>query len=126
MCLGASESHFFFYFQTLQIFLYEHTLFVNGKISLTVWSQMYTFYDQIFSENTTFKIFSITDTIFFFYLFTFVCGVFTAVSGLPLVVVNRGYSSLWCAASYCSGFSCCRGWALGTWASVAVSHGQAQ
>ena len=36
MCSGATESHFFFYFQTLQIFLYEHTLFVNGKISLTV------------------------------------------------------------------------------------------
>ena len=73
MCSGATESHFFFYFQTLQIFLYEHTLFVNGKISLTVWSQMYTFYDQIFSENTTFKIFSITDMILFFY-FTFVCA----------------------------------------------------
>ena len=27
------------------------------------------------------------------------------------------------SASHCSGFSCYRGWALGTWASVTVSHG---
>ena len=41
--------------------------------------------------------------------------------GLSLVAASRGYSWLWCAASHCSGFSCCRAQVLGTWASVVVA-----
>ena len=47
--------------------------------------------------------------------------VFLAACRLSLVAVSGGYSSL--QASHCGGFSCCRAWALGTWASVVVAHG---
>ena len=125
MCSGATESHFFCYFQTLQIFLYEHTLFVNGKISLTVWPQIYTFYDQIFSENITFKIFSITDMIFFFF------NLLLSVLGLHcyewassrcgeqelLFLVVCSFSLQWLLlerlGSRHMGFSSCVSWALG-------------
>ena len=50
--------------------------------------------------------------------------VFIAACGLSLVVASGGYSSLRCVGvSHCSGFSCCRAWALGTQVSVAVAHG---
>lgn len=29
------------------MFINEHTLFVNSKISIIVWSQIYSFYDQM-------------------------------------------------------------------------------
>ena len=39
------------------------------------------------------------------------------------IVASGGYSSLLCAASHCSGFSCCGVRVLGSWASVVVAHG---
>ena len=89
-----------------------------------MWSQVYTFYDQIFGENTTFKIFSITDMILFFLIYFCLCWVFIAVSGLPVVVVSRaallrGVSFLlqWLLllqrlGSRQVGFSSCVSWAL--------------
>ena len=61
---------------------------------------------------------------FFFNLFFYfwLCWVFVAVCGLSLVMASGGYSSLWCAASHCSGFSC-RARALGTQASVVMTCG---
>ena len=43
--------------------------------------------------------------------------------GLPLVVAKGGYSHCGARASHCGGFSCCRAWALGAWASVIVARG---
>ena len=45
------------------------------------------------------------------------------VHGLSLVAGSRGYSLQALRASHCSGSSCCRARALGTWVSVAVAHG---
>ena len=57
--------------------------------------------------------------IFFFKdFFIWLWWVFTAPRGLSRVAVSNSYSSLWWAD-----FSCCRAWALGTWASVVVAHG---
>ena len=39
---------------------------------------------------------------------------------IGLVAVSRLFSSCDAWASYCNGFSCCKEWALGTWASVVV------
>ena len=57
------------------------------------------------------------------FIYLWLCWVFVAVRGLSLVVASGGYSSLWCVASYCGGFSCCGAQALGAWASVAVARG---
>ena len=70
----------------------------------------------------------------FIYLFIYVWlrWVFVVARGLSLVAVSRGYSSLWradatlrCGArtSHCGGFSCCRAWALGVWASLVAVCG---
>ena len=58
----------------------------------------------------------INNLMFFFKLINYfwLHWVFIAVHGLSLVVVSGGYSSLWCAASHCGGFSCCGARALGT------------
>ena len=43
--------------------------------------------------------------------------------GCPgLVAVSRLFSSCDAGTSYYNGFSCCKEWALGTWASVVVVH----
>ena len=49
------------------------------------------------------------------------CWVFAAAFGLPLVPVSSGSCGAW--ASQCCGFSCCGAQALGRWASVVVAHG---
>ena len=68
----------------------------------------------------------------FFFFFWLHWVFIAAVGGLSVVAVSGGYSSLWCAgatlpcgarASHCSGFSCCRAWALGAQASVVVARG---
>ena len=62
--------------------------------------------------------------IYFIYIHYFwLRWVFVAACGLSLVAASRGYSSLWCAASHCGGFSCCGARALGTQATVVVAHG---
>ena len=43
--------------------------------------------------------------------------------GFSLVVVRGLLSGCDAWASHCSGFSCCRAWALGTWVSVVAAHG---
>ena len=53
-----------------------------------------------------------------FFLFFWLHWVFVAVHGLSLVAASGGYSSWRCA-----GFSCCRAWALGVWASVVAARG---
>ena len=60
---------------------------------------------------------------FILFIYFWLCQVFIAVHGLSLVVASRGYSSLWCKASHCGGFSCCRARALGARASVVVACG---
>ena len=75
-----------------------------------------------------------------FYLFCllyfWLCWVFIAARGLPLVAASGGYSSLWCAdfllwllllqstGSRCAGFSSCGTWAQLSWhvGSVVVAH----
>ena len=61
----------------------------------------------------------------YFILFSYfwLCWVFIAAHGLSLVAASGGYSSLRCAGFSCGGFSCCRAWALGAQASVAVARG---
>ena len=58
--------------------------------------------------------------VFLFFLFFYfrLRWVFIAACGLFLVAASRDYYSL-----CCGGFSCCRAWALGAWASVVVAHG---
>ena len=46
-----------------------------------------------------------------------------AARRLSLAVVSRDYSSCAAQASHCGGFSCCRAWALGVWASEVVVPG---
>ena len=59
---------------------------------------------------------------FKFYFFIFGCA---GSSLLHMAFFSCGewglLSSMW--ASHCGGFSCCRAWALGTWASVVVTCG---
>ena len=43
--------------------------------------------------------------------------------GLSLPAEREGYTLLQPWASRCGGFSCCRAWALGTWASVVEAGG---
>ena len=43
--------------------------------------------------------------------------------GLSLPAEREGYTLLQPWASHCGGFSCCRAWALGTWASVVEASG---
>ena len=51
------------------------------------------------------------------------CWVSVAVCSLPLFAARGGllFAVVW--ASHCSGFSCCRTQALGTWASAAAAWG---
>ena len=49
--------------------------------------------------------------------------VFIAARGLSLVAASGGCSSLRCTGFSLGGFSCCRAWALGAWASVVVPCG---
>ena len=58
-----------------------------------------------------------------FYVF-WLCWVFIAAHGLPLVTASMG-ATLHCIAraSHCDGFSCCGEQALGVRASVIVAHG---
>ena len=59
---------------------------------------------------------------FCFFIYFWLCWVFVAVHALSLVVASWGYSSLWCVASHCGGFSCCGARVLGAQASVDVAH----
>ena len=63
------------------------------------------------------------------YLFFFIYYLFLAVLGLRFMhagflYLRQAVATLRCSvqASHCGGFSCCRAWALGTWASVVVAH----
>ena len=58
-----------------------------------------------------------------FYFFLWLRWVLVAACRLSLVGVGGGYSSLRCMGFSCGGFSCCRAWALGVWASVVVERG---
>ena len=62
--------------------------------------------------------------LFILFIYFWLRWVFIAVRGLSLVAVSRCYS-LRCSARafHCGGFSCCRSWALGVWASVVVACG---
>ena len=63
---------------------------------------------------------------FFFFVHVFIFYIFGCTgslllrAGFSLVAANGGCSSLQCASFLLGGFSCCRAWALGTWASVVV------
>ena len=58
---------------------------------------------------------------FFINLFIYFClrWVSVAAHGISLVAASGGYFSA--RAAHCGGFSCCRAWALGMWASVVVA-----
>ena len=59
-----------------------------------------------------------------FYLFIFDCAGFSLLLEFPLVAASSGLlSSCGAQASHCGGFSCCRSWALGMWASVVAARG---
>ena len=45
------------------------------------------------------------------------------MAALGLRCCRRAFSSCSEWASHCGGFSCCRAWALGAWASVVAAHG---
>ena len=61
---------------------------------------------------------------FYFYLFIFDC-IGSSLLRAGFLWLLRVGATLHCGAraSHCTGFSCCRAWALGTWASVVVAHG---
>ena len=60
--------------------------------------------------------------IFILFIFIFGCiGCLLLHGVFSLVAVSRGYSMLRCAGFSLGGFSCCRAWALGVWASVLVA-----
>ena len=61
----------------------------------------------------------------YLFIYFWLCWVFIAACGLPLVVVSGVGATLRCGvrASHCGGFFCCRPRALGTRASVVVVHG---
>ena len=76
-----------------------------------------------FCRNIKFK--SLIFFLFFINLFVYfwLCWVFVAAHGPSLVAETGDHSSLWCTASHCCGFSCCRAVALGARASVVVARG---
>ena len=49
--------------------------------------------------------------------------VFVAACGLSLVAASGATLPCGAWASHCGGFSCCKAWALGVWASVVVARG---
>ena len=52
------------------------------------------------------------------------CAAALSLHFCPQVLGSRGYSSLQCTGfTHCSGFSCCRAWALGHAGSIVVEHG---
>lgn len=65
------------------------------------------------------NIFCICDLVIFFMA---VLGLHCC-PGFFLAIASGGYSSCGVQASHCGGFSCCRAWALGAWASVVVARG---
>ena len=60
---------------------------------------------------------------FCFYLFIVGCAGSLLVHRFSLVLASRGYSLVGVRASHCSGFSCCRAWALCGQTSIAVVCG---
>ena len=72
--------------------------------------------------------FTILFSIYAFFLFLFFLiyfwlrWVFVAARGLSLVAASGATLHCGARASHCGGFSCCRAWALGTQASVVVTH----
>ena len=74
----------------------------------------------IFNKLRYWFFFYIYINLFILFIYFWLCWVFVAASGLSLVAVSRGYSSLWCAdlplwcllllqsmGSRCTGFSSC-------------------
>ena len=69
----------------------------------------------------------------FFYLFILSNFIYLFIFGcVGSSLLHAGFLQLWRAgatlhcsarASHCGGFSCCRAWALGVWASVVVARG---
>ena len=57
-------------------------------------------------------------------LFIFGC-VGSSLLSAGFLLLQREGATLHCSvqAYHCGGFSCCRAWALGAWASVVVAHG---
>ena len=94
----------------------------NEDIHVYVISSFIDFLKNTFGNYTFFYL----TTLFFFFLFLFL-----AVLCLHCCVQafsscgEGGYSSLRCGAraSHCSGYSCCRAWALGMQASVVAARG---
>ena len=60
----------------------------------------------------------------YFSLLNFILFLYLAVLSLRFSSCSEWglLSSCWAQASHCSGFSCCRAQALGTWASEVVAH----
>ena len=60
----------------------------------------------------------------FIYLYIFGC-IGSSLLRVGFLYLWQVGATLCCGvqASHCGGFSCCRAWALGTWASVVVAYG---
>ena len=70
----------------------------------------------------TFLDVSLGMSVYFSHSLFFWGGVFVAKHGLSLVAVIGATLRCSAQASHCSGFSCCKAQALGTWASVIVAR----
>ena len=66
---------------------------------------------KIYKQLMPLNIFFIN--LFSLFIYFWLYWVFVAARGLSLVATRGGYSSLRCVGSHCSGFSCCRAWAVG-------------
>ena len=102
----------------------SHIRYLNWLIHLKIRNIVYDFTYNCIIIFVSFRIF------FFFYCFLKFLIYFLAVSGLCCCA--QAFSS--CSkcgatlhhgarASHCGGFSCCRAWTLGAWASVVAARG---
>ena len=63
--------------------------------------------------------------IYYYYYYYFFGCIGSSLLHVSFLQLWRARATVCCGAraSHCSGFSCCRAWALGEWASVVVAHG---
>ena len=59
----------------------------------------------------------------YLFIYFWLCWVFVAARGLSVIAASGATLHCGAQASPHGGLSCCRAWALGTWASVVVAHG---
>ena len=106
--------HSFFIFLCFSVILHKIVLFHQQKFSVTA--------KFITAKNIWWG----GGFLKFIYLFVFIFGcVGSSLLRTGFLQLQRAGATLCCGAwaFCCSGFCCCRAWALGAWASVVVAHG---